>query len=257
MPVSPNKLPLTVGVLGGMGPDATVDFMSKVIAATPAGSDQEHVHMLVDHNPHVPDRTRAILGEGGEPGPVLAAMAKQLEQAGASMIVMPCNTAHAFQADIEAALAVPFVSIIDETVEVIHSKAMEIVLEEQSFHPYRERLEDADYMSAHDALRKKYFLPVRPLEHYLDSLRTEGFDVASVRHRRIPARVSEWYDFLSVYHEGVLGWVGGAEKIVGGPASAEVIEDRLALMRLAMDRVFNDAFEFGASWTYVTCEPRG
>jgi ubiquinone/menaquinone biosynthesis C-methylase UbiE len=147
--------------------------------------------------------------------------------------------------------------IIDETVEVIHSKAMEIVLEEQSFHPYRERLEDADYMSAHDALRKKYFLPVRPLEHYLDSLRTEGFDVASVRHRRIPARVSEWYDFLSVYHEGVLGWVGGAEKIVGGPASAEVIEDRLALMRLAMDRVFNDAFEFGASWTYVTCEPRG
>ena len=118
MPASPNSLPLTVGVLGGMGPDATVDFMSKVIAATPAGSDQEHVHMLVDHNPHVPDRTRAILGEGGEPGPVLAGMAKQLQQAGARMIVMPCNTAHAFQTDIEAALAVPFVSIIDETVEV-------------------------------------------------------------------------------------------------------------------------------------------
>jgi aspartate racemase len=118
MPASPNSLPLTVGVLGGMGPDATVDFMSKVIAATPAGSDQEHVHMLVDHNPHVPDRTRAILGEGGEPGPVLAAMAKQLEQAGARMVVMPCNTAHAFRADIEAALTVPFVSIIDEMVEV-------------------------------------------------------------------------------------------------------------------------------------------
>lgn len=99
-----------------MGPDATVDFMSKVIAATPAGSDQEHVHMLVDHNPHVPDRTRAILGEGGEPGPVLAAMAQQLEHAGASLIVMPCNTAHAFQTDIEAALDIPFVSIIDETV---------------------------------------------------------------------------------------------------------------------------------------------
>ena len=116
MPASPPSASLTVGVLGGMGPDATVDFMAKVLAATPAGSDQDHVHMLIDHNPHVPDRTRAILGEGGDPGPVLARMARQLQQAGADIIVMPCNTAHAFQPDIEAVLTVPFVSIIDETV---------------------------------------------------------------------------------------------------------------------------------------------
>lgn len=116
MAASRDNFPLTVGVLGGMGPDATVDFMSKVIAATPAGSDQEHVHMLVDHNPHVPDRTRAILGDGGEPGPVLAAMALQLQRAGADLLVMPCNTAHAFQPEIEAAIDIPFVSIIDETV---------------------------------------------------------------------------------------------------------------------------------------------
>lgn len=108
--------PLTVGVMGGMGPDATVDFMDKVIAATPAGSDQQHIHMLVDHNPHVPDRTAAILGHGAEPGPVLASMAQQLQQAGADFIVMPCNTAHAFQSAIRGALDVPFVSIIDETV---------------------------------------------------------------------------------------------------------------------------------------------
>ena len=116
MPASPLKFPLTVGVLGGMGPDATVDFMTKVIAATPAGSDQEHVHMIIDHNPHVPDRTRAILGDGGDPGAVLAEMATQLQRAGAEFIVMPCNTAHAFQAVIEVALDVPFISIIDETV---------------------------------------------------------------------------------------------------------------------------------------------
>ena len=116
MPASPPSASLTVGVLGGMGPDATVDFMAKVLAATPAGSDQEHVHMLIDHNPHVPDRTRAILTGAGEPGPVLARMAKQLQEAGARIIVMPCNTAHAFQPDIEAVLDVPFVSIIDETV---------------------------------------------------------------------------------------------------------------------------------------------
>lgn len=72
--------------------------------------------MLVDHNPHVPDRTRAILGKGGEPGPVLARMASQLQQAGADFIVMPCNTAHAYQADIVAAIDIPFISIIDETV---------------------------------------------------------------------------------------------------------------------------------------------
>lgn len=116
MTASPANPMLTVGVLGGMGPDATVDFMEKVIAATPARSDQEHIHMLVDHNPHVPDRTVAILGDGADPGPVLAAMALQLQQAGADFLVMPCNTAHAFQSAITDALNVPFVSIIEETV---------------------------------------------------------------------------------------------------------------------------------------------
>jgi len=146
--------------------------------------------------------------------------------------------------------------IIDETVEVIHSKAMEIVREDDAFKRYRDRLNDADYMSQHEALRRKYFLPVKPLEHYLDRLRSEGFDITAVQHQRIAARVDEWYEFLSVYHEGVLGWVGGAEKITGATASDDVIKDRLNLMRLAMDKVFGGAFEFGASWTYITCEPR-
>ncbi len=116
MTASPPSKALTVGVLGGMGPEATIDFMNKVLVATPATQDDDHVRMLVDHNPHVPDRTQAILGNGGEPGPVLARMAARLQQAGADMVVMPCNTAHAFQPDIEAALDIPFVSIIDETV---------------------------------------------------------------------------------------------------------------------------------------------
>lgn len=118
MPASKTRSPLTVGVLGGMGPDATVDFMGKVIAATPAMSDQQHVRMLVDHNPHVPDRTAAILGNGADPGPVLATMAQQLQQAGADFLVMPCNTAHTFHSAIGAAADIPFVSIIEETVTV-------------------------------------------------------------------------------------------------------------------------------------------
>jgi SAM-dependent methyltransferase len=147
--------------------------------------------------------------------------------------------------------------IIDETVEVINQCAVEIVRSEARFAKYRPALSDTESMSSHDSLRRKYFLPVRPLEHYLDVLRAEGFDLTAVRHVRIPARVSEWYEFLSVYHEGVLGWVGGAEKITGAPASAAVIKDRLELMRVAMDRVFGGAFEFGASWTYITCEMKG
>jgi SAM-dependent methyltransferase len=146
--------------------------------------------------------------------------------------------------------------IIDETVEVIHERALERVRKDERYRRYLEPLEDAEYMAAHDTLRRKYFLPVRPLEYYLETFRDQGFDVTSVDHQRIPARVSEWFDFLSVYHEGVLGWLGGAEKIVGHPASDEVVADRLALMRAAMAEMFGDAFEFGASWTYVTCECR-
>lgn len=147
--------------------------------------------------------------------------------------------------------------IIDETVEVIHTEAMEIVRSDDRFAEYRSALNDAEHMAAHDVLRRKYFLPVRSLEHYLDTLRAEAFELTAVRHRRIPARVSEWFEFLSVYHEGVVGWVGGAEKITGEPTSEDVVKDRLTLMEMAMEHVFGGAFEFGASWTYITCEPKG
>ena len=146
--------------------------------------------------------------------------------------------------------------IIDETVEVIHEAAKKIVREDEDYVQYRAALDDADHMAAHDALRRRYFLPVRPLDYYLDALRDADFEICSVQRRRIPARVDEWFEFLSVYHEGVLGWVGGAEKITGSPISDAVAEDRLALMQRAMDSVFDGAFEFGASWTYITCEPR-
>jgi aspartate racemase len=98
-----------------MGPEATIDFMNRVIALTPASTDADHIHMLVDNNPHVPSRQAAILNDGMDPGPALAKMAKKLEDAGADVLVMPCNTAHAWQDDIVAATAIPFVSIIDET----------------------------------------------------------------------------------------------------------------------------------------------
>lgn len=105
-----------VGVIGGMGPDATVDFMSRVIARTPAQTDQDHIRMVVEHNPRIPSRQMAMRGIGEDPGPVIAAMAARLEASGAEFIVMPCNAAHAWEADIRAATMVPFISIVDESV---------------------------------------------------------------------------------------------------------------------------------------------
>lgn len=110
------KLDKVVGVIGGMGPDATVDFMSRVLDETPASEDQDHVRMVVECNPRVPSRQQAIRGEGESPGPELAAMAQRLEAAGADFLVMPCNLAHAWQSEIITVTTVPFVSIIDEAV---------------------------------------------------------------------------------------------------------------------------------------------
>lgn len=117
------------GVLGGLGPAATIDFMQRVLAFADARTEQEHVRLLVDQNPGVPSRQLAILGDGATPGTELAAMARGLERAGAEFLVMPCNTAHAWQDDIASATALPFVSIVDASVRALpgHSIAIGIL----------------------------------------------------------------------------------------------------------------------------------
>ena len=109
-----DKIP---GVLGGMGPEATVDFMSRLLRMSPAETDQDHLRLLIDHNPQIPNRHAAIAGNGPPVGPLLASMAVGLERAGADFLVMTCNTAHAFQADIEQAVSIPFLSMIDMVLE--------------------------------------------------------------------------------------------------------------------------------------------
>lgn len=108
-----------VGVMGGMGPSATVDFMAKVIDLTEADCDQNHVHMIVDNDPTVPNRQQAIHSQIDDVSERLTAMAKRLEDAGADFLVLVCNTAHVFLSDMRANVGIPFVSIIDETVSEI------------------------------------------------------------------------------------------------------------------------------------------
>jgi aspartate racemase len=113
---------LTAGVLGGMGPEATIDFMSKVIAMTPARKDQDHIRMIVDHNPKVPNRQAAILDGGEDPATELVEMVRRLEKAGADFLVMVCNSAHAFLEPLRDATSLPFISIIDVTIGEIKEK---------------------------------------------------------------------------------------------------------------------------------------
>ena len=102
-----------VGILGGMGPEATVLLMQKVIAATPARDDADHIPLIVDQNPQVPSRIRHLIeGVGDDPGPVLAAMARRLQQAGALALAMPCNTAHHYAPAIRAATSVPLIDMV-------------------------------------------------------------------------------------------------------------------------------------------------
>lgn len=106
----------TAGVMGGMGPDATVDFMAKVIALTDSGRDQDHIHMLVDQDPTVPNRQEAINSGVDNVSSHLAEMARRLEAGGADFLVMVCNTAHVFLDEVHATRCIPFISIIDESV---------------------------------------------------------------------------------------------------------------------------------------------
>jgi SAM-dependent methyltransferase len=136
--------------------------------------------------------------------------------------------------------------IIDETVEAISAAAEGIVRADERWAAYRSRIGDRRY----EALRRKYFLPVRPLGHYLEALERAGFTIESVEHRTIEARTADWTAFLAAYHEGVLGWVGGSERVEGTPPTDEAVADRLELLRLAVDEVF-EAESFDAVWTYV------
>jgi aspartate racemase len=102
-----------------MGPEATADFFTKLLQTTQARSDQDHLHILIDNDPKVPNRHAAIRGEAPSVAPALTAMAKRLEEAGADFLVMVCNTAHAYQDEISASVGIPFVSLIDEVVSFV------------------------------------------------------------------------------------------------------------------------------------------
>lgn len=108
-----NREPL-VGVLGGLGPMATSWFSRRVIELTDADTDQAHANLLILNHAAIPDRTAYLLGNSlDSPAPAMAADAALLERAGCDAIVIPCNTSHVFYAEIQAAVSVPVVHLIE------------------------------------------------------------------------------------------------------------------------------------------------
>ncbi|WP_457553340.1 cysteate racemase [Desulfobacula sp.] len=103
-----------VGILGGMGPEATVDLMQRIIRLTPAIDDIDHIRCIVDNNPKVPSRIKAIIeGDGEDPGPCMADMGRRLETFGADFLVIACNTAHYYYDAVQDAVKIPVINLID------------------------------------------------------------------------------------------------------------------------------------------------
>jgi aspartate racemase len=103
-----------IGILGGMGPEATADLFAKIIRVTPAKVDQDHFRVLIFSDPLIPDRTAAILGRGESPLPALLAGARRLAEAGADLLAIPCVTAHHFHAELQTGVPIPILHIVRE-----------------------------------------------------------------------------------------------------------------------------------------------
>ena len=111
-----------IGILGGMGPEATADLFYRIIRATPVKRDQDHIRVIIDSNSKVPDRTPAILGTGESPLPEMLDAGRNLVNAGVDFIIMPCNTAHYFHEELQEELGVPILHMIRLSAKYVSEK---------------------------------------------------------------------------------------------------------------------------------------
>jgi len=112
--------------LGGMGPEATVDCYARIIKNTPAKTDQQHLRVIIDSNPKVPDRTASITGKGPSPVPILVDGCHTLQAAGADFVIMPCVSAHFYLAEIRQQIKLPILSIYDAVTDTISGEHADI-----------------------------------------------------------------------------------------------------------------------------------
>jgi len=119
LPIPSQKVDKVIGILGGMGPMATIDFMSKIVSQTEVKTEQEHLRIIVYNNPKIPSRIDAFSPGNPSPLPALIHTSITLEQAGADYIMMPCHSAHYWFDELQQSVSIPIYSIIECTIEHI------------------------------------------------------------------------------------------------------------------------------------------
>ncbi len=145
----------TIGIIGGMGPMATCDLMKKIIDNTDAPCDQAHLRICVDSNTNIPDRTAAILGGGADPRPEMIKSAVALQEMGADVLIVPCNTAHFFLPDVQKCVDIPILNMLQETARALYDQGVRTAAVLATDGTVRSGLYDA-------ALKEKGITPVYP-----------------------------------------------------------------------------------------------
>ncbi len=179
----------TVGVIGGMGPEATVDFLRRIVAATPAEDDADHIRVLVDNNPKIPSRLAALVdGTGEDPLPVLIAMARGLEKQGADFLTMPCNTAHYYLPRIAQAVSIPFLDMVALSIASLGGKRIGMLASPavQKVGLYASRLKDAGHVAV--------FPNASGEARLLDVIRAVKANALTAQHRRDYAQTAAALD---------------------------------------------------------------
>lgn len=168
-----------------MGPSATVDFYAKLVRHTPALRDQDHLPVVIWADPTVPSRQDALLAGGADPTPWLEEGVRHLVDAGAQIVVVPCNTIHAYLGPVMAGQPVEFISIIDTTVEAIRLRGTRRV----GLLATDGALASGIFQSAFDASGIEYVLP-RPEQQQQLMRLVEAVKAGPVEHR-MRAQVEE------------------------------------------------------------------
>ncbi len=147
----------TLGILGGMGPLATADLFEKIIRNTKADTDAQHIRVYIDNNPQIPDRTAFIMGSGADPRPEMNASARKLEAMGADILLMPCNTAHYFYAEVAGSVGIPTLHMIELAAAEAQSRGFARIALLATDGTLRTKLYE-------DALNKRGIMPILPRE---------------------------------------------------------------------------------------------
>jgi len=225
----------TIGIMGGMGPMATVDLMQKVIVATNAIKDQEHIHTVIDNNTNIPDRSECIFGQGPSPVPEMIKSAERLSAMGADVIIIGCNTAHYFLPEVEKKVNIPFINMIEETAKFcanegyhtlgllasagtcasgIYKKEFEklgMVL----LHPEEAEQEVIHQMIYDGVKATNYTYDAAPAQSVLHTMEQRGVEAFILGCTEVPVAVRMYHlqgcfvDATEVLAERAVAWAGG------------------------------------------------